>query len=211
MNPYAVLNVPSNATHDEIKKAFKRKAVLLHPDKGNEASGERFRELLLARDTLLKSLPSTSTSQWNGFSTNFSNPMNDKTAFFKTDSSNSFNSFNSYNAYNTSHQTHSFFTPPPFSAFPTFPTSPTSSFYSTYMENLKKDTLNRNYLFNGRYFPKIPKNSNYINVATGREIKNLKRKDFIYMDVSQKGLGPFFCGEEEAIKEFCKTNEIKQT
>lgn len=51
-NAYKLLGVPSSATEDEIKKAFKRLAMKHHPDKqGNE---ENFKILLEAKDLLLR-------------------------------------------------------------------------------------------------------------------------------------------------------------
>lgn len=51
-NAYKLLGVPSSATEDEIKKAFKRLAMKHHPDKqGNE---ENFKILLQAKELLLQ-------------------------------------------------------------------------------------------------------------------------------------------------------------
>ncbi|MFE7133348.1 J domain-containing protein [Streptomyces sp. NPDC057638] len=48
---YAVLGVAGNATEDEILRAFRRRALVDHPDRGGDAG--TFRELYRARETLL--------------------------------------------------------------------------------------------------------------------------------------------------------------
>ncbi len=47
---YDILGVPKNATTDEIKKAFKKKALKEHPDKGGDL--EKFKELNMAHEVL---------------------------------------------------------------------------------------------------------------------------------------------------------------
>lgn len=47
---YDLLGVPKNATLDEIKKAFRKKALKEHPDKGGDA--EKFKELSYAHEVL---------------------------------------------------------------------------------------------------------------------------------------------------------------
>lgn len=47
---YELLGVPKNASTDEIKKAFKKKALKAHPDKGGDL--EHFKELNLAHEVL---------------------------------------------------------------------------------------------------------------------------------------------------------------
>lgn len=44
---YSILNIPSSATMDEVKKAFRKLALIYHPDKsnGSAASLERFVEI----------------------------------------------------------------------------------------------------------------------------------------------------------------------
>ncbi len=50
MNYYEVLGVDKNATPDEIKKAYRKKAVEHHPDKGGNE--DRFKEAAEAYDVL---------------------------------------------------------------------------------------------------------------------------------------------------------------
>lgn len=50
MNYYDILGVQKNATQDEIKKAFRKKAVEHHPDKGGDES--KFKEISEAYETL---------------------------------------------------------------------------------------------------------------------------------------------------------------
>jgi curved DNA-binding protein CbpA len=47
---YDILGVTENATQDEIKKAYKKKAVKHHPDKGGNE--EEFKKISEAYDTL---------------------------------------------------------------------------------------------------------------------------------------------------------------
>jgi len=49
---YEILEVPQNATSDEIKKSYRKKAVKLHPDKGGDP--EKFKELSAAYEVLSK-------------------------------------------------------------------------------------------------------------------------------------------------------------
>ena len=43
MNPYEILDVPTTATRDEIKRAYNRAAAKLHPDTGGD--GDQFKRL----------------------------------------------------------------------------------------------------------------------------------------------------------------------
>ncbi|KAL3316880.1 DnaJ subfamily C member 27 [Cichlidogyrus casuarinus] len=53
-NHHDKLGVPLNACKDDINKAYKRLAFLLHPDKnGCPGSEEAFKQLVTARNTLL--------------------------------------------------------------------------------------------------------------------------------------------------------------
>lgn len=49
---YEVLGVARDATSEEIKKAYRRRARELHPDKGGEADSEAMAELNVAYETL---------------------------------------------------------------------------------------------------------------------------------------------------------------
>ena len=47
---YQILEIESEATDDEIKKAYKKQALIWHPDKNSD--GERFKEISRAYETL---------------------------------------------------------------------------------------------------------------------------------------------------------------
>lgn len=51
-NYYELLEIPQNATTQEIKKAFREKAKRLHPDISGEAGAENMRKLLAAYEVL---------------------------------------------------------------------------------------------------------------------------------------------------------------
>ena len=51
MNYYELLDVPVNATTDEIKKHYRKYALLHHPDKGGDP--EKFKEIQIAYETLM--------------------------------------------------------------------------------------------------------------------------------------------------------------
>lgn len=51
-NPYKILGVPENATAAEIKRAYRIKAKLLHPDTSKAETTEKFRKLVSAYETL---------------------------------------------------------------------------------------------------------------------------------------------------------------
>lgn len=55
MDPYSILEVEQTADEKTIKKAFRRKAVLLHPDTNpnqSEAEAQAFKDLVLAYEVL---------------------------------------------------------------------------------------------------------------------------------------------------------------
>jgi molecular chaperone DnaJ len=51
---YEILEVPKSASKDEIKKAYRKKAIQYHPDKnpGDKASEEKFKEAAEAYEIL---------------------------------------------------------------------------------------------------------------------------------------------------------------
>src|SRR3982751_5078537 len=52
MNYYLVLDVPTTADADTIRKAFRTLARRYHPDAGTGSSAQRFREVVEAYETL---------------------------------------------------------------------------------------------------------------------------------------------------------------
>lgn len=61
MNPHEILGVNKTASKEEIKKAYKRKAMILHPDRGGDK--DKFNEAKDAYETLIngdKKKPSNS-------------------------------------------------------------------------------------------------------------------------------------------------------
>lgn len=55
-NPWAVLGVGPEASFEDVKRAFRRKALQCHPDKGG--TPERFKELKRAYDAIVKLMSS---------------------------------------------------------------------------------------------------------------------------------------------------------
>lgn len=53
---YQLLGVSTNATADEINKAFKREALHHHPDRAGEHSTDIFQRLLKAKETLVNKI-----------------------------------------------------------------------------------------------------------------------------------------------------------
>ena len=53
---YEVLGVSKNATDEEIKKAYRKKAIQFHPDKnpGNKEAEEKFKEAAEAYDAVYR-------------------------------------------------------------------------------------------------------------------------------------------------------------
>lgn len=52
MNPYDELDVPTDATADEIKKAYKRKAMKHHPDRVPDGSDDEFKAIVKSYEIL---------------------------------------------------------------------------------------------------------------------------------------------------------------
>ena len=56
MNPYSVLGVASDASEEDIKKAYRRKAMQWHPDRNlnNPEAEAEFKKVQAAYDALTK-------------------------------------------------------------------------------------------------------------------------------------------------------------
>jgi len=59
-NPWAVLGVGPEASLDDVKRAFRRKALKCHPDQGG--ASEQFQQLKKAYDSVLKLFATEETS-----------------------------------------------------------------------------------------------------------------------------------------------------
>jgi molecular chaperone DnaJ len=55
-DPYAVLGLSPGATAEDVQRAYRRRARLLHPDIAGEGATARMAELNLARDQVLARL-----------------------------------------------------------------------------------------------------------------------------------------------------------
>lgn len=54
IDPYDVLGIPSSATPDDVKRAFRRKASFFHPDRNTAPdAAQRFREAQAAYELLI--------------------------------------------------------------------------------------------------------------------------------------------------------------
>src|SRR3546814_1184656 len=53
-DPYTVLGVARGASHEDVRKAYRKLAKELHPDRnpGNDAAADRFKEISAAYDIL---------------------------------------------------------------------------------------------------------------------------------------------------------------
>lgn len=217
MDPYKVVGVLHTATAEEIKRAFRVKARLLHPDKGQEVSGEKFRELVYARDLLLKEkvFPAANNCGTTAFTpfTPFAPFGFPQTTFFQPPPR-----------------------PPPFDY---------ATFFSTFFPQVgplpgvmpgavpgvipgvvpgvrmgAEEKKWKQYFFQGKHVTQRAKE--YTNVSTNRIIKNLDRPRFLFLDVgesdgkrdgksnknSETRKGPRFCGDKAAMKEFCRYNNL---
>jgi len=63
-DPYKVLGLESNATTEEVKKAYKRLAMKLHPDR-NGGRDEKFKELQTAYDQVKDGPPDFTAASFN--------------------------------------------------------------------------------------------------------------------------------------------------
>lgn len=73
MNPYDILGISKNASLDEIKKAYRRKASQWHPDKniGNPQAAERFKEIKMAYESLINPSSSSQSQSFHQESSGF--------------------------------------------------------------------------------------------------------------------------------------------
>ncbi|MDY7083168.1 MAG: DnaJ domain-containing protein, partial [Halobacteria archaeon] len=70
MNYYEILDVPSNATPEEIKQAYREKVRKYHPDISNvENAEERFKEVKEAYEALMDEGVETGTGTGTGTGT----------------------------------------------------------------------------------------------------------------------------------------------
>lgn len=62
MNDYEILGITLDATKEDIKKAYRKKAMELHPDKGGDE--EKFKELQKAYENLMNESAPTFNIVW---------------------------------------------------------------------------------------------------------------------------------------------------
>jgi len=98
-NYYKILGVEKNATEDEIKKKYRKLAMLFHPDRnqGDAKAGEKFKEIAEAYDVLsdkekrsefdnlLGRRNNPKTNNYHSYTNNFKNPYTSKSNKYKTD------------------------------------------------------------------------------------------------------------------------------
>ena len=58
LNPYKILNISKNYDESSLKKAFIKRAMIVHPDKGGEKykDGKEFKLLTISYQVLLKKI-----------------------------------------------------------------------------------------------------------------------------------------------------------
>lgn len=185
---YILLGLKIGATKEQILKAYKLKAIQMHPDKGG--NDESFRKISESKDLLLnhQSLPNTMFHQCshNATSNQSTSHMNSFTPSFNDDS---------YKEFIGKVKNMQGFMP---------------NFNMKDLQDLIPNDSNKNvknYVFNGNYLSHLAQKQ-YINVRTNRTITNLNRNGFTYLDISKNGQGPFFCGLNNDLIEFKLQNKI---
>jgi curved DNA-binding protein CbpA len=90
-NPYTILNLNTNATKDEIKKAYRKLVVIYHPDKSSDPNAlEKFKEIQTAYELLISD---NNRFKYDNMSVNQQYEFYDQ---FKTLISNKYPKFNEY-------------------------------------------------------------------------------------------------------------------
>ena len=79
LTDYHLLNIEPNSSIEDIKKAYRRLSIKLHPDKTNNTTNEKYNKISTAYENLIKYKNNNSNNDYNGNRYNCNNNDNDNT------------------------------------------------------------------------------------------------------------------------------------